>query len=105
MKEQNTSPKQTVTRRRNQHGYRRYSKEDVLREAELYLAGKSIPDISKELKTPFQTVSWHLMHPLRNYDYSAWIVIRNQLLHRAKNMKRKEQEQSEIQLYLNLEEA
>lgn len=63
----------------------KYSAEIVSREAKLYLEGYSIPQIAKMLKMPNQTVSWHLIYPLKEIDYWSWIEIRDKLLKRAKS--------------------
>ena len=71
---------------------RKYTSETVLREAEMYLEGYSITQIAKQLKMPNQTVSWHLIYPLKEIDYTSWIEIRDRLLKRAKNPKRHDYE-------------
>ena len=77
-------------------GLLKYTVNDIRKEAEMYLAGKSIPSIAAELKMPVSTVSWHLIHPLKDIDYRAWVVIRCKLLNRARNKDRQECEEFAI---------
>lgn len=74
----------------------RYTPECVKKEAEMYLSGDSILTIARKLKMPNQTVSWHLIHPLKRIDYSAWIAIRYKLLSRAHDPERQSLEEQEI---------
>ena len=74
----------------------KYSSTDIRTEAQLFLGGKSIPTIASILNIPVSTVSWHLIHPLKDIDYTAWIAIRYKLLNRAVNKDRQEREELAI---------
>lgn len=67
---------------------RKYTKITVLCEADLFLAGHSLGTISRELNIPLSTVSWHLIHPLREIDERRWLKVREKLLRFARDSKR-----------------
>lgn len=71
---------------------KKYTPEQVKQEAVLFLSGKSIRVISRELSIPRSTVSWHLIHPLKQIDYSKWVTIRTKLYKYAKSRERAEDE-------------
>lgn len=81
----------------NETRLRKYSRQDIKQEAQLFLHGDSIPTISRKLGIPVSTVSWHLIHPLRRINYPAWLTIRYKLIPRAKNLERKIYEEDEIE--------
>lgn len=72
--------------------HNRYTRDTIIEEAQLYIQGHSIPQISKELGIPVSTVSWHLIHPLEHIRYLDWLVIRYRLIRRAKNPSRADYE-------------
>lgn len=81
---------------------KKYTKECVQREADLYLSGKSIPAISKILRMPDSTVSWHLIHPLEKIDFVSWLRIRKKLNKVAKDKSRAAYEEWIIQSNIEL---
>ena len=74
----------------------KYTDREINLEAILFISGKSILEISKLLKIPSSTISWHLIHPLKKINYTAWLTIRYKLLRRAKNTDRLIDETNEI---------
>jgi hypothetical protein len=62
----------------------------------LFLAGHSLGTISRELNVPLSTVSWHLIHPLREIDERRWLKVRKQLLRFARDSKRASAEELAI---------
>lgn len=75
---------------------RKYNSAHVLLEAGMFLNGMSISDIAYQLNMPNQTVSWHLINPLKELDYNAWLCIRYKLLRRARNKNRAAWESMQI---------
>ena len=71
---------------------RKYTPEQVKQEANLFLSGKSLKEVSRELGIPHSTVSWHLIYPLKQIDYSRWATIRTKLYKYTKSHKRAEYE-------------
>ena len=68
--------------------HRRYTREDILAEANMLLTGRTIMQVSKILNAPASTVSWHLIYPLKEIDYFLWKKVRTRLDKYAKNKKR-----------------
>lgn len=67
---------------------KKYTEEQIKQEAELFLSGKNLKQISTELGIPYSTVSWHLIYPLKQIDYPKWVAIRTRLYHYAKSYER-----------------
>lgn len=67
---------------------RKYTEQDVLYEAELFLDGATIRTIAQVLNIPKSTVSWHLIKPLRTIDLSLYKQVRKQLNRYAKSQQR-----------------
>ena len=68
------------------HGkHRRYTEEDILAEAEEYLKdGVRMQDAADTLNIPLSTLSWHLLHPLKNINYNMWVAVRKRCFMYAK---------------------
>ena len=49
----------------NIKGHKRYTDEDIIKEANLYLKHKTMRSVSILLKMPIATVGWHLKHRLK----------------------------------------
>lgn len=60
------------------HGkHKRYTEEDILVEAKEYLKDDArLVDVAKTLHMPLSTLSWHLLHPLRDIDFALWAEVR-----------------------------
>lgn len=72
---------------------RKYTKEQVIKEADLFLTHNwTLRQVSRHLGIPHSTVSWHLIYPLKQIDYSKWITVRTKLYKYAKSHKRAEDE-------------
>lgn len=78
---------------------RKYNSRIVRKEAKMYLDGYSMNQISAKLNIPIQTISWHLIHPLADINYDAWIKIRKKLLGQAKDPARQAFEEWAINSY------
>lgn len=69
--------------------YYKYSDSDVLYEAYLFCVEcKSMLEISRYLKVPRSTVSWHLLYPLKDIDYMLWTEVRRKCIKHAKKPRR-----------------
>lgn len=65
--------------------YTRYAENDILKEACMFCKERvSIAEIAKRLRVPRSTVSWHLLYPLKNIDYSMWVAVRKECFIHAK---------------------
>lgn len=80
--------------------YRRYTKEHVKHEAELFLSGSTLSEIAECTHTPLSTVSWHLIHPLYDYDIELYIKVRAKLLTRCKDESRRTRESRIVESYI-----
>lgn len=70
-----------ITKRRRA----RYTESDILKEACMFCKEHiSIVEIAKRLQMPRSTVSWHLLYPLKNINYSLWVVVRKECFTHAK---------------------
>lgn len=67
---------------------RKYTQEDILAEANMFLSGNTIKQVAAALKAPISTVSWHLIYPLKGVNYSVWVRVRVRLDKYAKNKSR-----------------
>lgn len=68
--------------------HKKYTSEDILVKANMFLAGYNLKRISNTLNTPISTVSWHLIYPLKEIDYATWMRVRDKLDKYAKNKSR-----------------
>lgn len=68
--------------------HRRYTQEDILAEANMFLSGNTVKQVAVTLKAPVSTVSWHLIYPLKDINYSVWVRVRVRLDKYAKNKSR-----------------
>lgn len=66
----------------------KYDLEIVIQEARLLLEGQNLHQISKELKIPLATISWHLLFPLKVMDYPLWIQVDEELRRRKLGKRR-----------------
>lgn len=70
-----------MTKRR----YARYTESDILKEARMFCEARiSIAGIAKRLQMSCSTVSWHLLYPLKNINYSLWVAVRKECFTHAK---------------------
>lgn len=67
---------------------RKYTQEDILAEANMFLSGNTIKQVAVALKVPVSTVSWHLIYPLKEIDYATWMRVRVRLDKYAKDKSR-----------------
>ena len=72
----------------NIHNHRKYTPEDILAEANMFLAGHNLSQVSAALSVPMSTLSWHLIYPLRDVNYALWTQVRARLDKYAKNKSR-----------------
>lgn len=63
----------------------KYTENTVLQEAEMYLKGYTLPEISKKLRIPKSTASWHLIKPLKHINFDLYIQVRERLNKYAKS--------------------
>lgn len=54
----------------------KYSDDTVIKEADMFLSGAKLSDISAALHIPKSTISWHLIHPLMKLDFDKWVQVR-----------------------------
>ena len=66
----------------------KYSEDTVIKEADMFLSGAKLSDISAALHIPKSTISWHLIHPLMKLDFDKWVQVRKKLNKFAKNKHR-----------------
>lgn len=66
----------------------KYSEDTVIKEADMFLSGAKLSDISAALHIPTSTVSWHLMHSLMRIDFDKWVDVRAKLDKFAKDKQR-----------------
>lgn len=82
-----------TTRNRHRHrhrygittGLRKYTPAIVRLEANLYLSGSNMKEISQLLRIPVSTVSWHLIYPLYSIDFDLWKKVRSRNFKYAKD--------------------
>ena len=66
----------------------KYSDDIVIKEADMFLAGARLSDISAALHIPKSTISWHLINPLMRIDFDKWVDVRAKLDKFAKDKQR-----------------
>ena len=79
----------------------KYKPQDVIAEADLFLSGHTLVNISNKLDIPVSTVSWHLIYKLEQIDPEKWVNVRKYLNKFAKNKIRAEKVKYLIEFYEN----
>lgn len=79
----------------------KYSDDTVIKEADMFLSGAKLSDISAVLHIPTSTISWHLMHPLMKLDFDKWVQVRKKLNKFAKDRHRADMEERFIETFVS----
>ena len=76
----------------------KYKTQDVIAEADLFLNGYTLKNISLALSIPVATISWHLIYKLEEIDLEKWAEVRKRLNKYAKNKTRAQRDSYVIEL-------